>query len=67
MVVAVRTSVGGSPQEGPMKSKGKRAPTTHRAKSRDLPVTNAGHVKGGSQLDGRITVFVVPPKELVVK
>jgi hypothetical protein len=66
MVVAARTSVGGSPQEGSMKSKAKRAPATNRAKIRDLAVTNAGHVKGGS-LDRRTTVFLVPPKELVAK
>ena len=50
-----------------MKSMGKRAATTKRAKLRDLTVTKAGHVKGGSKLDRRITVFLVPPTEPVAK
>jgi hypothetical protein len=49
-----------------MKMQGKRAKTTKRAKTRDLTLPHGGHVKGGS-LDSRVTVFLVPPKELVVK
>jgi|KBSSwiStaDraftv2_1062776.scaffolds.fasta_scaffold2179285_1 hypothetical protein len=50
-----------------MKSQGKRALTTKRAKIRDLTPTDTGHVKGGSTLDGRIILFLVPPKELAGK
>jgi len=63
MVVADSTPVGGDPEEASMKSQGKRALTTKRAKIRDLTPTDTGHVKGGS-LDGRIILFLVPPKEL---
>jgi len=49
-----------------MKSQGKRALTTKRAKIRNLTLPNASHVKGGA-LEHRVTVFLVPPKELVVK
>jgi hypothetical protein len=50
-----------------MKSQGERASTTKRAKIRDLTPTGTSHVKGGSRLDTRITVFLVPPKELAAK
>jgi len=44
----------------------KRTANMKRAKIRDLTVTKADHVKGGS-LDRRTVVFLVPPKDLVAK
>ena len=44
-----------------------RAATTKPTKVRDLTVTKTGHVKRGSKLDRRITLFLVPPTELVAK